>query len=268
MRHWQPTAAGFLLFCCAAANAQTAEELVTKNIAAKGGMEMIKAIKTLRMTGKLETPDQISAQIGEDRKLPGLLRDTFTLQGMTEIKAYDGSTGWQVSPFLGRRDPELLGDDELRGLMEDADFYGPLVDYKQKGNTIEYLGHATVDGDDTYRLKVTLKNGDFIYYYLDPESYLEIRTEKHEFIRGSVRETVQNLGSYKPVNGVYYPYSLENGPKSHSADLTKITVEKIEANIEIPDAEFKMPLPPAVPSPQEHPDLSGKEPPPKPPQHQ
>lgn len=263
MRHWQSAAAGFLLGC-AVANAQTAEELVTKNIAAKGGIDTIKAIKTLRMTGKLETPDQVSAQIGEDRKVPDLLRDTFTLQGMTEIKAYDGSTGWQISPFMGRRDPELLGDDELRGLMEDADFYGPLVDYKQKGNTIDYLGHATVDGDDAYRLKITLKNGDFIYYYLDPESYLEIRTEKHEFIRGSVRETVKNLGSYKWVNGVYYPYSLEHGPKGHSADLTKITIEKLEANIEIPDAEFKMPSPAAVPSPQRHPEPLVKEPPSKP----
>ena len=46
-----------------------------------------------------------------------------------------------------------------------------------------------VDGDDALRLKVTLKNGDIIYYYLDPDTYLEIRRETQEFIRGSVKES-------------------------------------------------------------------------------
>ena len=36
-----------------------------------------------------------------------------------------------------------------------------------------------VDGDDALRLKVTLKNGDIIYYYLDPDTFLEIRKEVH-----------------------------------------------------------------------------------------
>jgi hypothetical protein len=260
MRAWYPVAAGFCLLC-ALAGAQTADELVVKNLAAKGGIEKIKAIKSLRTTGKMETPGQVIALIGEERKAPDQVRSTLTLQGMTQIEAYDGSTGWRISPFRGRRDPELLGEDELRGLVEEADFYGPLVDYQQKGNTVAYLGHATVDGDDAYRLKVTLKNGDFIYYYLDPETYLEIRTEKHEFIRGSVRETVENLGSYKLVNGVYFPYSLEQGPKTNSSDdLNKITIEKIEANAEIPDSKFKMPSPPPVSSSQQQP-----EPPEKPP---
>lgn len=255
---------GMLFAAVTWASAQTAEELVAKNIAAKGGMDKIKAIKTLRQIGKLETPDQFTAEIQADSEAPDLLRQSFTVQGMSQIQAYDGSVGWQISPFMGRKDPELMGEDQLRGFVEDADFYGPLVDYQQKGNTIEYLGHATVDGDDALELKVTLKNGDFIYYYLDPDTYLEIRTEKHEFIRGSVRETVQNLGSYKLVDGVYYPFSLETGRKN-APGLDKITIDKIEANPNLPETEFKMPAPPAVGSPQQHPEPPIKKPAPKPP---
>ena len=94
-----------------------------------------------------------------------------------------------------------MGEDDLRDLLLDADFEGPLVDYKEKGNTVEYLGHDVVDGDDALRLKVTLKNGDIIYDYLDPDTFIEIRKEIQQFIRGSVRERVVGLGSYKPVSG-------------------------------------------------------------------
>jgi hypothetical protein len=234
--------------------AQTAEELVAKNLAAKGGEDKIKAIKSLRKAGRYQEADGFSADVGEQSKAPNMLRQTLSLQGMTNIQAYDGATGWQISPFEGRKDPELLGEDDLRALEEDADFYGPLVDAKAKGNTIEYLGHTTVDGDDAYRLKVTLKNGDIVYYYLDPETFLEFRTERQEFIRGSIRETITEYGSYKQVNGVYFPFTLTSGRRKDLANASTVTIAKIEANVPIEDGVFKMPAAPAVPSPQKHPE--------------
>ena len=160
--------------------AQTAEELVARNLQARGGVEKIKAIRTLRIGARLQGGGGFTAKLGRVAMAPNLLRQVFTIQGMSQILAYDGSTGWQISPFEGRKDPELLGEDDLRDLTEDADFYGPLVDYRSKDNRIEYLGHDTVDGDDVYRLKVTLANGDILYYYLDPDTCLEIRIEKRE----------------------------------------------------------------------------------------
>ena len=212
MRYWLVLLLAF--FCLnVSASSQTAEDLVSRNIEAKGGMDKIKATNTRRMTGKL-IGGGIVAVAGQENMRPNLVRETFSLQGMTAIQAYDGSTGWQIQPFGGRKDPELMGEDDMRDLLIDSDFDGPLVDYKAKGNTIEYLGHDTVDGDDALRLKVTLKDGDIIYYYLDPDTYLEIRKETQEFIRGSVRESVTDLGSYKPVGGVMYPFSIASGPKT------------------------------------------------------
>jgi hypothetical protein len=220
--------------------AQTAEELVAKNILAHGGVEKIKSIKTLRMTGRLLS-GSFQAQVGQDTMAPDLMRQTFTVQGMTEIEAYDGSVGWKISPFEGRKDPELLGEDELRPLMDAADFYGPLVDYQAKENRVEYLGHDSVDGDDAYKLKVTLKNGDIVYYYLDPETFLEIRVENVRFIRGAVREDFRELGSYKLVGGVYYPFSLESGSKLQPGNTSRITIDKIEVNVPLEKKEFQMP---------------------------
>jgi hypothetical protein len=133
-----------------------------------------------------------------------------------------------------------MGEDDMKDLLLDADFDGPLVDYKEKGNTVEFLGHDVVDGDDALRLKVTLKDGDIIYYYLDPDTYLEIRKEVQEFIRGSVRESVMEMGSYKPVAGVMYPYSISQGSKANPAAQTT-TVEKIEVNVPINPSDFAVP---------------------------
>lgn len=223
---------------------QTAEDLVAKNLQAKGGLEKIKAIKSIRMTGQYEAGG-FRATVGQESKRPEMMRQTFTVQGMTQIQAYDGSAGWQISPFGGRKDPEMLGEDDMRDLQESADFDGPLVDAQAKGNKIEYMGHDQVDGDDALKLKVTLKNGDVFYYYLDPDTYIEIEVEKQQFIRGSVRESVTLMGSYKPVNGVMFPFALESGPKNNPDQRGKITMTKIEANVPIEDGDFKMPTGPA-----------------------
>jgi len=228
-------------------SAQTAEELVQKNLQAKGGVDKIKAIKSLKLTAKYQQ-GSLTAQFAEEAKAPDLLREMFTIQGMTQIQAYDGKTGWQISPFQGRRDPEMLGEDDLRDISEDADFYGPLVDYKEKGNTVEYLGRDTVDGDDVYRLKVTLKNGDIVYMYLDPDTYIEISTERQQFIRGAVRETQTDLGSYKQVAGVFFPFSISSGPKNRPDQKGTVTIDKMEANVDIPNSQFTMPSAPASPA--------------------
>jgi len=219
---------------------QTADELVNKNIEAKGGMDKIKAAKTRRMTGKL-IGGGIVGIAGQENMRPNLVRETFSLQGMTQVQAYDGSTGWQIQPFGGRKDPELMGEDDLRDLLIDSDFDGPLMDYKAKGNVVEYLGHDVVDGDDALRLKVTLKNGDILYYYLDPDTYLEIRRETQEFIRGSVRESTSDFGSYKPIAGVMYPFSIASGPKNDPTSWQTVTLDKIEVNVPIDPSEFALP---------------------------
>jgi hypothetical protein len=234
------------------ATAQTADELIAKNLEAKGGLAQIMTIKSLRTTGKIEVQGlQIDAAL--EQKPDSLIRQSITLQGMTQVQAWDGSEGWQINPFQGRRDPERMGEDDARDLVESYDFYGPLVDYQQKGSKVEYIGHDTVDGDDALLLKVTLKNGDVIDEYLDPDTYIEIRTVRQMFVRGSVRETFTNLGSYKKVDGVYFPFSIETGSPRNPGSTAKYTISKIEANTPIPDSDFKMPpLPAPAAAPPSH----------------
>jgi hypothetical protein len=238
MRYWLVS----LLAVCFSLSAfsQTADELVNKNTEAKGGLDKIKAIKSWRMSGKV-IGGGITATATQTNMRPNLVRETFSLQGMTAVQAYDGSTGWQIQPFGGRKDPALMGEDDMQDLLIDSDFDGALVDYNEKGNAVEFLGHDTVDGDDALRLKVTLKSGNIIYYYLDPDTYLEIRKETQEFIRGSVRETAYEFGSYKPVAGVMYPFSIAQGPKNDPTSWQTTSIDKMEANISLDASEFAVP---------------------------
>lgn len=240
MKRWMfPAIALLCLSACGLA--QTVDELVAKNIEAKGGLDKIKAVKTRRMTGRAEQSDQPPLIVVVENARPDDIRQDITVAGMTVVQAYDGKAGWMIQPFSGRKDPRLMGEDDLRDLTLDADIDGPLVDYKAKGNAVEYMGHDTVDGDDALRLKVTLKNGDILYYDLDPDTYLEIRRQSQEFIRGSVKEQVTEYGSYKPVEGVMYPFSMAIWPKSDPTQALTVTIDKVEVNVPLAESVFAVP---------------------------
>ena len=119
---------------------QTTDELVNKNIQAKGGMDKMKAIKTVRMTGKIEGPSLPPGRVSQENMRPKLVRETFSIQGMTAVQAYDGSTGWQIQPFGGKKDPMLMGDDDMRDLLIDADFDGPLLLNGDVATGLTYVG--------------------------------------------------------------------------------------------------------------------------------
>jgi hypothetical protein len=223
-------------------NAVTADELVAKYIEARGGIEKMKAIQTLRLTGKLQLNGEFTAEFALVRQIrrPNQVRTDATLQGLTTVRAWDGQEGWGISPLFGRKDPERLSLDESKELIDIADIDGPLVDSASKGNGIEYLGTEDVDGTEAHKLRVTSKGGDVQYLYLDPDYYLVIRVLYQRTIRGALVEVETDLGNYEKVNGVYFPFSIDAGPKGE-AKTRKITIDKAEANISLQDALFRFP---------------------------
>ena len=223
-------------------SAQTADEIIAKYIQTVGGMDRIQAVKTLRRTGKFTGGGGFEAPVVELNKRPNKVRQEITIQGLSGATTYDGSTGWKLEPWEGKKDIESLGEEELKGIIEDSDFDGPLVNYQAKGNKVEYQGVERIEGSDAYKLRVTRPNGDVSFYYLDTEYYVPIRIDTQRMIRGAPQEFETSLGDYKQVNGVYLPFSSESGPKgSSSADRGKITYDKIEANVPLDDQRFARP---------------------------
>jgi outer membrane lipoprotein-sorting protein len=220
--------------------AQTADEIVAKYVKAIGGIDKINALKTLNRSGKFTGGGGFEARVTQENKRPNLVREDFLIQGMDGVTAYDGKTGWKIEPWQGKKDPEPLGEDELKDIIADADFDGPLVNYAAKGNKVEYAGTEPVEGTDAYKLKVTLANGEVRYYYMDTDYYVPIKVETKRMIRGAEREFESSLGDYKEVDGVYFPWSIESGPKG-SQQKGKVTYEKISGNTSIAESRFVQP---------------------------
>ena len=221
----------------------TVDALVAKNIEAKGGIDALHAVRSLRLHGKmLVNEGQLEFAYTQTKKRPGEVRTEATLQGMTLIRSYDGAEGWKISPFRGRKDPEKMSVDDAKSLVEDAEIDGPLVDWEAKGSTVEYLGPEDVDGTLAHKLKVVRKNGDVSYVYLDPDAFLEIRILTQRIEQGAEVEVETDLGDYEKVAGVFFPFSIEAGPKG-ATDKQKIVLEKAEANVPVDDAQFRFPTP-------------------------
>ncbi len=219
----------------------TVDALVAKNIEAKGGLDALHAVRSVRLKGKmLVNQGQLEFAYVQTKRRPGQLRSELTLQGMTMVQAYDGTEGWKISPFSGRKDPEKMSADDAKSLIEDAEIDGPLVDWEAKGSTVEYLGPEDVDGTLAHKLKVVRKNGDVSYVYLDPDHFLEIRILTQRIEQGAQVEVETDLGDYEKIAGVYFPFSVEAGPKG-ATDKQKVIFEKAEANVSVEDGEFKFP---------------------------
>lgn len=233
----------------ASSYAETVDDIIAKHVKAVGGLEKLKSIKTERITAKVEASG-MEIPITILQKRPRMIRTDTTIQGMVQIQAYDGKDGWSVSPFQGKKDPEPMSPEEVKRLDNRADMDGVLVDYKAKGHKVELIGKDKVEGSDAYKLKVTLKNGDVDTMYLDADSFLLVKTEGKRMIRGTESEFETSLGDYKPVQGMMMPFSLEAGAKG-SHVKQKVTITKIELNVPIDDALFKMPAkgPPKPPTP-------------------
>jgi outer membrane lipoprotein-sorting protein len=227
-----------------AARAQTVDELVEKNVKAKGGREKLAALKSYRMTGKMALPQGMEAPFTMEFATPHKMRMEFTVQGMTGIQAYDGTTGWMVMPFMGKTEPEPMSAEQMKGVEDQGDLQGPLFDYKAKGNQVELVGKQDVDGTPAYKLKVTRKSGDSSYLYLDGEYFLELKEEGTRHMQGRAMEYETTFGDYKQVEGMTFPFTLNIKSKGMPGAPTQtITVEKIEINPTLAAERFAMPKP-------------------------
>jgi len=218
-------------------SAQTADELVAKNIEARGGLDKLKAVTTIKMTGKMVSQGQ-QMQMISWMKRPNLALREMTVQGQKMAQAFDGQKAWMLNPFMGSTPLEMPGPQS--DLMKDnSDFDGPLVDYQAKGSKVELVGPDTVDGTKAYRLKVTQKNGRVTDIYLDAATDLELKLVNEVSQDGRKIKVETLLSNYKPVSGIVMPHTIKtlvNGQLQ-----AEVTIDSIEIGIPIDDSIFKMP---------------------------
>ncbi len=238
------------MLCCGlpgTALAESAGGLVAKNAAARGGAAKLAAISSVQFTGKLVAPGDFELAYVETRaRRNGAARYESSIQGLTLVQGYDGKVGWRINPFEGRRDAERMSADDMHALADDATIDGPLLAAHATSSTVVYLGREDFEGTDTYQLRVAQPDGAEYVYYLDPETYLEVKVVETRKIRGSNQVTLTEYGDYENVDGVYFPFAIESGPLAGGpSQRQKITIDHARTNVPVAETMFALPGAPA-----------------------
>jgi hypothetical protein len=231
--------------------AQDAQSLLNKNLEARGGAAALAAIRNVTFEGRIVEPGDFELQYKETRaRLPAATADrvAISLQGLDIIQAYDGHGGWKVNPLQGRRDAEKMSGDEARSLADNALIEGPLLASHSDGSKVTYLGREDFDGTLAYKLKVAQKDGDEFVYWLDPDTYLEIKVNETRRIRGAEQTTEAELGDYEKVAGVYFPMSVETWPQGQDSARSRTIIASGTANTAVPADYFTEPRGPGTPA--------------------
>lgn len=217
-----------------AVQAPTVEDVVAKNLAAKGGVDLLTMTQTVKMSGKVTGPKG-DFQMTVWAKRPDRKRTEAERGDQKMIEAYDGSMGWVR---MGAMPPQTVpAGPQLEAAKRQAEFDTGLLNYKQKGLAIELVGKQPVDG--SYHLRVTAKDGSTTHYYIDADTGLEQKIVT--FVPGPRgRASLEmRFSDYRRVDGRMVPFVIEN--LVEGKPVAKTELDKIEFNLPIEDSFFRMP---------------------------
>lgn len=232
-----------------AAGAQTADEIVNKALVARGGVDRIKAVKSERVIGRISFTGGLEGTFVLELKRPRKMHLEIDLGGQKAIRVYDGkSAGWMINPFAENKDVQPMSEEDLKGISEESDFDGPLVDYKAKGSQIELIGKEQFDDKPVYRLKLTNKNGDVRFYVFDASTFVLLKWEGIRKIEDKEFPWESLFSDYREVHGLKYAFQIDQGSPGTEIKQNLMT-ERIEIDPQIDDSRFTKPAPPEVPSP-------------------
>jgi hypothetical protein len=256
----------------------TAAEIVDRNVAARGGLQAWRAVQTLSFSGKMAAggnqraalpvsvpgrsmgpqtvpvrpKDEVQLPFVMDLKRGGKMRLELQFNGDTAVQVYDGTNGWKLRPFLNRRVVEPFTQEEAKLASMKTDLDGPLVDYAAKGSKVELTGMEKVDGRDTYKVKLTTKNGISTDVWLDAQTFLETKMSGQPRRLDGIYHPVEiYFRDYRPVNGIQIPFVLETRilPASQGTQRSigvpfpseVTTIEKATVNPNFEEALFSKP---------------------------
>ncbi len=231
------------------AAAQSADEVLAQYLAARGGLEKIKAVQSERVTGTISFGPGEEGPFVVERARTLKMHMEFNLNGGVIIRTYDGkSSGWTYNAFVPNPSVQPMTEADLRNIFEEADFDGPFVDYKSKSNQIELAGKEDVEGKPAYKIKLTDRNGEISYFFFDATSHIVLECQGSRQFDGKDIPWVTFFRDFREVKGLKYPFLIEyKEPGTENAH--KITAEKVEVNVPIDEARFGKPNPPPPPAP-------------------
>jgi outer membrane lipoprotein-sorting protein len=220
--------------------AQTVDEVIDNYANAVGGIEKLNSVKTLRISGKFLSGN-FEIPFTQTISVPDKILIEMTMQGLTMKQACDGTTAWMINPFQGSKEPEKMTEEQTKYIKEQADFVGKLVNYKEEGCTVELMGKEDMEGSDVYKIKLTDKDADVTYYYIDASNYILLKESTKRKVKEKEIDAETYYSDYKPVDGILIPMALETKSSLGRGGSQKVQIDSVEFNISVDDSIFKMP---------------------------
>lgn len=234
----------------------TAEQIVEKNVTARGGLAAWRATKTMSWKGTMGaggtvyesvTPKgQLQQKQREEMQLPFRLefkrplktRLELDFNGQTAVQVYDGANGWKLRPYLGRNNWDAYTPAEIQQASMEPGIDGFLIDHAEKGATVAAAGTDIIEGHAAYKLKVTRKDGTVRNVWVDGTSFLDIKVDgEPRKLDNKPHAVAVYLREYKRDQGLMIPHSQETIVQGVKKTET-ITIDSVAVNPSLDDARF------------------------------
>jgi hypothetical protein len=223
------------------ARSQTADDIINKYIEATGGHDKWARVTSIKYTGTYNMGPGMEAPLTRllTSKPTMAFYSDFSWQGMTAKSAMRADSGWRYMPFSGKRETDPMSPNEIRSYKLDADPQGLLFNYKEKGYTVEYLGADDMDGSDVYKLRLTNKDGDMVYYYIDMETYFILKTEQRIRFKDKEEKSYTVYSDFRKTDyGITLPFSSQQVDEKGGEQGGPVNYTKIEVNTPVDASIF------------------------------
>jgi len=228
----------------------TAEQIVEKNVAARGGLGAWRAVETLTLSGTMDAGGTQNHALPFVLKLkrPHKSRLEILFNNQTAVQVYDGAHGWKLRPFLNRNEVETYTDAEARSAAASDELDGALIDHAAKGTRIALLGSEAVEGHPAYKLVVTSRGGARRNVWIDESTFLEVKADgEPRKLNGQLHKVTIYYRDYRGEHGLQIARLQEIAVEGVKAtEKTQITA--VGVNERLDDALFQKPLPAAAPA--------------------
>ena len=199
--------AAVFAFAAVPASAITVDQIISRNMKARGGLTAIKSLRGQKIEGRISMGD-LEGPFRVEMSKPGKLREEIELKGKLIVRTLSGGQGWVFNPLRDMIEPALLDADDIRNMTNSADMEGPLVDYKIKGNLVRFAGTVSVEGRDAYKLVVMERNGRVRSEYIDCESFLVVKWEGKLTEDGKEYNMESYFRDYRMVDGLAFAFLI------------------------------------------------------------
>ncbi len=222
----------------------TVEQIVEKNVAARGGLDAWRKVQTMVWDGYVETDDPTApiAHFVYEWKQPNKMRSEITVAHEKTLRVFNGAVGWKVLPSdTGAPMLRRYSRSELRSALDAQGIEGLLIDHQARGVEVALDGIDQIEGRSAYRLNATLRSGAKRRVWVDAQTFLEVKFERElNTTRRHPAPAPVYYRSYQRVDGLLVPRTIESEPREGTPVRTMV-IENVSLGLSLSDAHFERP---------------------------